>query len=61
MFGLLALAGDFGCLAGPSLAGQVSALFNNNLKVGFAVSIIFPLVLAIICASMIIKRKGTKK
>ena len=61
MFGLLALAGDFGCLAGPSLAGQVSALFDNNLKVGFAVSIIFPLVLAIICASMLIKRKKSKK
>ena len=61
MFGLLALAGDFGCLAGPSLAGQISALFDNNLKVGFAVSIIFPLVLAIICASMLIKRKKSKK
>ncbi|MBO4983178.1 MAG: MFS transporter [Clostridia bacterium] len=61
MFGLLALAGDFGCLAGPSLAGQISALFDNNLKAGFAVSIIFPLVLAIICASMLIKRKKSKK
>ena len=57
MFGLLALAGDFGCLAGPSLAGQASALFDDNLKVGFAVSIIFPLTLAIICATLFIRNK----
>ncbi|MBE6674955.1 MAG: MFS transporter [Ruminococcaceae bacterium] len=60
LFGLLALAGDFGCLAGPSLAGQVSALFNDNLKVGFAVSIIFPLTLAIICGVMYVNSKKNK-
>ena len=60
MFGLLALAGDFGCLAGPSLAGQISALFGDELRVGFAFSIIFPLTLAIICAIMFIKSKRTK-
>lgn len=61
MFGLLALAGDFGCLAGPSLAGQISSFFNDNLRVGFAVSIVFPLVLAIICLIMLLKRKKTNK
>ena len=57
MFGFLALAGDFGCLAGPSLAGQISALFDDNLKVGLGVSIIFPLTLAIICATLFIRNK----
>lgn len=61
MFGFLALAGDFGCLIGPTLAGQASALFDDNLKVGFAVSIIFPLLLAIICATMFIRSKRRKK
>lgn len=61
MFGLLALAGDFGCLVGPSLAGQASAAFDDNLKVGFAVSIIFPLILAVICAVMFFKGKSSKK
>ena len=60
MFGLLALAGDFGCLAGPSLAGQISSIFDDDLKVGFAVSIIFPLTLAIICATMFIRSKKRK-
>ena len=61
MFGLLALSGDFGCLLGPSLAGQISAAFNDNLKVGFAVSIIFPLTLAIICAIMFIKKSKKRR
>ena len=60
MFGLLALAGDFGCLVGPSLAGQASALFEDNLRVGFAVSLIFPITLAIISAIMFIKSKKKK-
>ena len=57
MFGFLALAGDFGCLAGPSLAGQISSLFGDDLKVGFAVSIIFPLTLAVICATLFIRKR----
>ncbi|MBO5312867.1 MAG: MFS transporter [Clostridia bacterium] len=61
MFGLLALAGDFGCLAGPSIAGQVSALFDDNLKVGFAVSMVFPISLAIISAIMLYRKKKAKK
>ena len=61
MFGFLALAGDFGCFAGPFLAGQVSAVFNDNLRVGFAVCLIFPLALAAICAVMYFKRKKNKK
>ena len=61
MFGMLALAGDFGCLIGPSIAGQVSAVFNDDLRVGFAVSIIFPTLLAIICGSMFFKSIKQKK
>ena len=60
MFGLLALAGDFGCLVGPFVAGQASALFNDNLKVGLAISTIFPLTLAIICGVMFINSKRSK-
>lgn len=61
MFGLLALSGDFGCLIGPSLAGQTSAAFGDNLKVGFAFAIIFPLTLAVISAVMFIRGKKRKK
>ena len=61
MFGLLALSGDFGCLLGPSLAGQASAAFDDNLKVGFGVAIIFPLILAVISAVMFIRGKKRKR
>lgn len=45
LFALLALAGDFGCFAGPTLAGFVSGHFHDNLKVGILVSALFPLAL----------------
>ena len=47
MFALLALAGDLGCTSGPFLAGQVSAAFGSNLRVGFAFAAVFPLLMLI--------------
>lgn len=45
MFGLLALAGDLGCLSGPTLTGMISTAFNGNLKIGFLFGLIFPITL----------------
>ena len=45
MFAYLALAGDLGCGAGPTIVGAVSGLANDNLKIGVLAAIIFPLVL----------------
>ncbi len=45
LFALLALAGDFGCSAGPSLAGFVSSQFQNNLHLGILGAIVFPVLL----------------
>ncbi len=42
MFAYLALAGDIGCLVGPTAAGWIAEAFGNNLKVSFLISIIFP-------------------
>ena len=47
MFALLALGGDIGCTSGPTLAGIVSGMLNNNLKLGIAAAIIFPIILLI--------------
>ena len=47
MFGLLALAGDLGCLSGPYLTGMISTAFDGNLKMGFLFSLIFPITLMI--------------
>lgn len=47
MFALLALAGDLGCSAGPTVVGVVSGAFNDNLKKGILIAIIFPICLLI--------------
>ncbi len=57
MFALLALGGDLGCIAGPSLAGWIAGFFGDNLKISFALSAIFPL--TIICI-LLLKNKILK-
>ena len=45
MFALLALAGDVGCMSGPTLAGFVSGAFGDNLRAGILAGILFPLLM----------------
>lgn len=47
MFAYLALAGDLGCMGGPSLVGFISGVFNDNLKTGILTAVVFPLVLVV--------------
>ena len=42
MFAMLALAGDLGCSAGPTLAGLVSSGFANDLRAGILAAVLFP-------------------
>ena len=48
MYALLALAGDVGCSAGPTLVGFVSGAFGDNLKMGIIAACIFP-ILILVC------------
>ena len=45
MFALMALAGDLGCSAGPTLVGMVSSALGDNLKQGILAGIVFPALL----------------
>lgn len=45
LFALLALAGDLGCTAGPTLVGAVSGACGDNLRAGILAAILFPLLL----------------
>lgn len=45
MFALLALAGDVGCMSGPTLAGFVSGRFGDNLQIGLLAGTVFPLIM----------------
>ena len=42
MFAFLAMAGDIGCLVGPTAAGWIAEACGNNLKISFLISILFP-------------------
>ncbi len=58
MFALLAVCGDLGCMAGPSVAGFVSGAFQNNLRIGIFAAIGFPILLGI--STLILMRKRRK-
>jgi len=47
MFAFLALAGDMGCSGGPTLVGMVAGAFGDNLSIGLACAVIFPIILII--------------
>ena len=44
MFAILALAGDLGCLIGPSVAGGIADMLGGELKWAFCFAVIFPIV-----------------
>ena len=58
MFCLLALAGDLGCSAGPTLAGMVSSAFGDNLQMGMLFAIVFPVVLIF---GLLVQKRMVKK
>lgn len=47
LFALLALAGDLGCMGGPTFVGMVSEAFGEDLKKGILAGAIFPVLLLI--------------
>ena len=48
LFALLALAGDLGCAAGPTLVGLLSGLRDGQLRFGLLAAMVFPLLLLIL-------------
>lgn len=59
MFALLALAGDLGCTAGPTLAGMISSAAGDSLRLGVFAAVIFP-VMFLIAAVFIDNRRKEK-
>ena len=57
MFALLALAGDIGCLVGPTAAGWIAEACGNRLQVSFLISTVFPAVMLIMIFLGFRKRK----
>ena len=46
MFGLLAVCGDIGCTAGPSISGMAAQVLPNGLSGGLLLGVAFPLGMA---------------
>lgn len=57
MFALLALAGDLGGTIGPSIVGNVSKAFSNDLHTGILASVGFPIIL-VICVLIVRLKKA---
>lgn len=57
MFALLALAGDLGCTAGPTLAGMISSAAGDNLRLGVFAAVIFPVMFLIAAVFLGNRRK----
>lgn len=57
LFALLALAGDLGCMSGPTIVGEIAGAAGDSLKTGLLFSIAFPIVL-IICCCMLKRKKS---
>lgn len=55
LFALLALAGDLGCMSGPTLVGEIAGAAGDSLKTGLLFSIAFPIMLIVCC--LVLKRK----
>ena len=47
LFAMLAMMGDVGCSAGPSVVGLVSCAFDDELKAGLLAAMAFPLILVL--------------
>jgi fucose permease len=58
MFAFLALAGDVGCAAGPTLVGMISSVFDNDLKKGILSAIVFPVLLLL---GLLLNRRSARK
>ena len=61
MFAFLAMAGDLGGAAGPGLVGIFAQLNNDDLKKGMLIGAIFPMVLIISVAGIMIKTRKERK
>lgn len=48
MFALLAMAGDLGCMVGPTVIGWIAELLGNDLKAAFLVAALFPALIVLL-------------
>lgn len=60
MFAFLALAGDLGAAAGPSMVGKIADAVGGNLKTGLLFATLFPVVM-IVGLILLLKKFGNRE
>ncbi|MCI2153645.1 MAG: MFS transporter [Solobacterium sp.] len=58
LYALLALAGDLGCAAGPTMAGLAAACQGNSIQRGISAAILFPAMILICLLFLSISRRN---
>lgn len=61
MFALLALAGDLGCVLGPSSVGWVSEAAGGSLLDGITAAVVFPALLSVLAVVCILVLKRSRR
>ncbi len=61
LFAMLSLAGDLGCLLGPSLIGFTADTLGGDLKAGMTAAILMPVALALILIFFRTKPRGNRE
>ena len=61
MYAFMALAGDVGCSAGPTLVGFVASVFQGSLKPGLLSSLLFPVIILLGVRGLNGKTAATRK
>jgi len=59
MYALMALAGDLGCSAGPTVVGLVADASQGRLQAGLGASVLFPAMM--LTGILLISRRKTKQ
>ena len=59
MYALMALAGDLGCSAGPTLVGFTAGAAGGSLQAGLLPALVFPMV--ILLGALVLRRRGQAK
>ena len=59
MYALMALAGDLGCSAGPTLVGFTAGAAGGSLQAGLLPALVFPIV--ILLGALVLRRRGPEK
>lgn len=61
LFAMLAIAGDLGCILGPTIVGLVSDNFGGDLSKGILTALVFPIILLVCLVGVFISDRKSQR